>query len=105
MNIRDFYGNKTETVEAVAPQPKTQTTITVRDKEVSREMPMGATVVEETVDIFVEEIENGWMKTVNKYCRYMIKEKEEGEETEEEYDSYYTTKRYYSKDSGVKSAA
>jgi len=98
MEIRDFYGNGTvmeETVKDIAP--KVQTTITVRDKEIYRELPEGATITEENVDIVVEEIENGWMKTVNRYCRFMKKEVD----GEEEYDSYYNTKKYYSKNKPV----
>jgi len=100
MEIRDFYGNNSVEKVEVKEQPKTQTTITVRENEVKREMPPNAEIVEETIDIMVEPIENGWIKTVNKYCRFKVKS-EEGEESEDYHDSYYDTKRYYSKNKPV----
>lgn len=97
-DIKNIYGKEMEVgEEAKVTEPKVQTTITVRDKEVQREKPMGAIVLNETVDIMVEEIENGWIKTVNRYCNF----KTVNEEGEENHDSYYSTKRYYSKNKPV----
>lgn len=98
-DIQDYYGSANE-AEIKVIEPKVQTTITVRDKEVQRELPIGAIIVEENVEIMVDEIENGWIKTVNKYCRFKTVEMENGEK-EERYDSYYNTKKYYSKNKPV----
>ena len=92
MNISQFYGNETEEIKV---EPKTQTSISYRDKEAYNVVPANAEITKREVNINVREIENGFLKSVCTNIWYNLRSEEN--EVSEHYcyneECYYSAKK------------
>lgn len=95
-NIISMYGG-----ENMAAPKQTSPSISFRPKEVQVPLPENAKIISETKDIYVQEIENGYVISMDTNVCYTCKE--EGEEKEELDDRKYAyfSKKVYSKEKPI----
>lgn len=63
-----------EKESSAVAMPKTQTNISYRSKDIVEDMPSNVQIKSREVNISVQEIENGYLRTVSVYTHYCIYE-------------------------------
>ena len=96
-NIISMYGG-----EAMEAQKQTSPSISFRPKEVQVPLPENAKIISETKDIYIQEIENGYIISMDTNVCYTCKEDDEEGEIEEGERKYaYFSKKVYSKEKPI----